>query len=180
MAAIDKIKSIHGEVEKSRHALIPDWAYRDVLFMLIYYSISSFELLERKLTGAEKDEVYGVFYRLGMRLQLKDLPENYLDWLPVREEHLLQNLEKSKNSIDLFKQYKKHLGTFRYFILKQSQIMVVPKHVNELLQLGKYSLLTPVLPIYQLSAMLNLSWVFKEIILPARYKFQIKNLDTVP
>src|SRR5881392_2385203 len=33
-AAIDKITAIHGSVEKSRNAKIPDWAYRDVLFML--------------------------------------------------------------------------------------------------------------------------------------------------
>src|SRR6201986_23019 len=40
LAAIDKIKSIHVAVEESRKASIPDWAYRDVLFMLTYYSIS--------------------------------------------------------------------------------------------------------------------------------------------
>src|SRR5215211_4848061 len=40
--AIDKISSIHGAVEKSRGAKIPDWAYRDVLYMLIHYSIAAF------------------------------------------------------------------------------------------------------------------------------------------
>src|ERR1700704_2369637 len=35
--AIDKITAIHSSVEKSRGSTIPDWAYRDVLFMLIYY-----------------------------------------------------------------------------------------------------------------------------------------------
>ena len=52
--AIQKITAIHSGVEKSRGASIPDWAYRDVLFMLIHYSIAAFELLERKLTAAEK------------------------------------------------------------------------------------------------------------------------------
>src|SRR5450759_3327253 len=33
--AIDKITSIHSSVERNRRSLIPDWAYRDVLFMLI-------------------------------------------------------------------------------------------------------------------------------------------------
>jgi len=46
---IDKIASIHAAVENSRGSLIPDWAYRDVLFMLIHYSRASFELLERKI-----------------------------------------------------------------------------------------------------------------------------------
>jgi len=54
LRAIDQITAIHKSVEKNRGANIPDWAYRDVLFLLIGYSISSFELIERKLTGAEK------------------------------------------------------------------------------------------------------------------------------
>jgi hypothetical protein len=177
LAAIDKIKAIHGAVEKNRAAQIPDWAYRDVLFMLIHYSISSFELLERKLTDDEKEEVYAVFYRLGRKMELKNLPTNYIAWLPVREGHLLQDLEKSKYSVDLFKQYKKHLGSFRYFILRQSQKMVVPKRVSTLLQFGKFSLLTPALPFYKLADKLKASWIIKEIILPAKYKLQIKNLD---
>src|SRR5215216_3638130 len=85
--AIDKISSIHSVVERNRGMSIPDWAYRDVLFMLIHYSIASFELLERKLTEAEKEDVYDVFYRLGDRMHLKSLPQNYHDWLPVREAH---------------------------------------------------------------------------------------------
>ena len=72
--AIDRITAIHSSVEKSRGAIIPDWAYRDVLYMLIHYSIASFELLERKLSLAEKEEVFDVFYRVGCRMQLKNYP----------------------------------------------------------------------------------------------------------
>ena len=179
LAAIDKIKSIHSAVEENRNSVIPDWAYRDVLFMLIYYSISSFELLERKLTDEEKEEVYSVFYRLGTRMGIKELPVNYVSWLPIREEHLQQNLEKSNYSVDLFLQYKKHLGSFRFFILKQSQMLVVPKRVHELLQLRKFSFVKPVLPLYKLTVKLNASWIVKEMILPAKYSRQIKDLDVV-
>src|SRR3954469_3171135 len=63
--AIDKITAIHAGVEKNRGYSIPDWAYRDVLFMLIHYSIASYELLERKLSEEEKQEVFDVFYRVG-------------------------------------------------------------------------------------------------------------------
>src|SRR5687767_1254997 len=52
---IDKIRAIHTAVEDQRKATIPDWAYRDVLFMLVHYSIASFELLARKLTEEEKE-----------------------------------------------------------------------------------------------------------------------------
>src|ERR687890_6548 len=41
LSSIDKITAIHAAVEAKREAKIPDWAYRDVLFMLIAYSIRS-------------------------------------------------------------------------------------------------------------------------------------------
>src|SRR5688500_6176099 len=82
LLAIDKITAIHSQVEANRGAKIPAWAYRDVLFMLIHYSIASYELLERKITAAEKEEVYNVFFRLGTRMGLNDLPTNYIDWIP--------------------------------------------------------------------------------------------------
>src|SRR4026207_431400 len=66
--AIDKMRSIHSAVESSRGSAIPDWAYRDVLFMLIHYSISSFEVLERKLSEEEKEEVFTVFHKVGSRM----------------------------------------------------------------------------------------------------------------
>jgi hypothetical protein len=179
LAAIDKIHAIHSSVEQNRGAKIPDWAYRDVLFMLIHYSISSFELLERKLSEAEKQEVYDVFQRLGTRLKLKELPPDYHSWLPVREQHLQQDLAKTPYSIDLFKQYKKHLGSFRYFILRQSQIMVVPCRVSELLGLGKYAALTPFLFMYKIAARLKSEWLVKAVILPQQYKAQIRGLDIV-
>src|SRR6478752_4654038 len=37
--AIDAMASIHSRVEEKRAQSIPDWAYRDVLFMLIDYSV---------------------------------------------------------------------------------------------------------------------------------------------
>src|SRR5215510_13202952 len=111
--AIDKITAIHSAVEANRGARIPDWAYRDVLFMLIHYSLASYELLERKLTDAEKEDLFDVFYRVGSRMGLKGLPLNFDEWKIMQQEHLQQDLEKSYYTTDLFKQYKKHLGWFR-------------------------------------------------------------------
>lgn len=78
LKTIDSIFVIHKVVENNRGKAIPDWAYRDVLYMLIHYSIASFELLERKLSAEETEEVYNVFYRFGMRMKLKDLPQNHI------------------------------------------------------------------------------------------------------
>ncbi len=124
--AIDTMRQIHTAVEQNRGAAIPDWAYRDVLFMLIHYSIASYELLEKKLCDEEKEEVFNVFYRVGARMGLKELPLTYIEWLPVRKAHLMEDLQKSDHTADLFKQYKKHLGAMRFKVLIEAQKLVVP------------------------------------------------------
>jgi hypothetical protein len=147
--------------------------------MLIHYSIASFELLERKLSASEKEEVFQVFYRVGDRMKLKDLPQNYDQWVISQQQHLEQDLVKSDYTLDLYKQYKKHLGAMRYWILKESQILVVPRRVNELLQLGSFSWVSPLLFFYKLSRLVRLDGVLKSLLLPAAYKKQIRELDIV-
>jgi hypothetical protein len=178
--AIDRIKAIHEGVEAARGSTIPDWAYRDVLFMLIHYSIASYELLERKLTEVEKEDVYEVFYRLGLRMELKELPLNYSKWLVAREKHLMEDLKQSDYSKDLYLQYKKHLGAVRFKLLKEAQVLVVPERVIELMKFHSSSLLGPVVPLYKISRRFKLDWILKEILLPSKYKSQIKDLDVVP
>ena len=178
--AIDKITSIHQAVEQKRTAQIPDWAYRDVLFMLIHYSIASYELLERKLSITEKEEVFDVFYRVGKRMGLKDLPLTYTEWLLAREVHLTENLQASKYTFDLFKQYKKHLGILRYEVLVEAQKLVVPKTVKKLLYLNDFSLLSLAVPIYKISRRIKMDWLFKNLLLPDAYKTQIKEIDIHP
>lgn len=179
-AAIDKITSIHSDIEKSRGASIPDWAYRDVLFMLIHYSIAAFELLERKLTPAEKQDVFDVFYRVGSRMRIKNLPSNYNEWLIAREQHLKNDLKKSNYTIDLYKQYNRQLGFVRYKILLESQILVAPKQVKQKLGFKKFSLLAPAVPLYKLSRNIKLDRLLKALLLPKEYKSQIKALDIIP
>jgi len=174
---IDNITSIHKGVENKRGEAIPEWAYRDVLFMLIHYSIASFEVLERKLSLNEKQGVFDVFYRFGNRMNLKGLPDNYTQWLAVRKYDLEHDLIKSNYSTDLYKQYKKHLGSFRYSVLLEGQIIVVPEKVRQLLRLRKFSFLTLILPFYKLSRILKLDGFIKSIILPAKYKEEIKEMD---
>jgi hypothetical protein len=177
--AIHRITAIHNGVEKNRGAKIPDWAYRDVLFMLIHYSIAAFELLERKLAPEEKEEVYNVFLRVGQGMQIPALPLTYNDWLPVREKHMADDLIRSRYSDDLFRQYRKHLGTFRYRVMKEAQIAVVPKQVAVLLRFRRFSLLKPIVPLYQFSRRLKLDALVKVLLLPNAYKKQIYALDVV-
>ncbi len=176
-AAIDKITSIHSAVESSRGAKIPDWAYRDVLYMLIHYSIAAFELLERKLNEKEKEEVFDVFYRVGKRMQLKELPANYTEWVVSRELHMEKDLQKGNYTDDLFVQYKKHLGTARYKVLIEAQKLVVPEKVAAMLHFNKFAPLDYFVPIYKLSRTIKLDGLIKILLLPPKYKKEIDELD---
>ncbi|MBF8964947.1 DUF2236 domain-containing protein [Pontibacter sp. FD36] len=178
--AIDTMAKIHAGVESKRGMSIPDWAYRDVLFMLIDYSIRSFELLERKLSDAEKESVFEVFWRVGTRMGLQGLPETYQDWLHMRQRHLEENLAASHFTTDLYKQYRKHLGPIRYKLLLEGQKLIVPTIVRKQLALGKWSVLKPVLSVYKLSRRLRADWLIKSLILPPAYKSEIKELDVHP
>jgi len=174
---IDSIYQIHKVVEKNRERAIPDWAYRDVLYMLIHYSIASFEVLERKLSIKEKEEVFDVFYRFGCRMKLKGLATDYSGWLLQRKNDMENDLEKSSYTIDLFKQYKKHLGGVRYFILTEGQKLIVPERVRQLLHFNKISLLSFVLPLYKISRYLKLDDFIKKLILPKKYEKEIYGLN---
>ena len=175
--AIDSMASIHARVEADRGTRIPDWAYRDVLYLLIDYSIRSYELLERKLTRDEKEEVFNVFNRVGIRMGLTNLPATIDEWVIQRQQHLRQNLQHSTFTDDLFKQYRVHLGRIRFWILREVQSLIIPRPVHRLLELKKYSILSPLLSVYKLSKYVNLDRFFKMLLLPADYKKRILALD---
>lgn len=111
---------------------------------------------------------------------LKELPLDYAARLPVRQAHLMRDLQKSEYTVDLFKQYKKHLGAMRFKVLIEGQKLVVPERVKELLNFSDFSFLTPVVPVYKISRLMKMDWLLKNILLPADYKDQINELDVRP
>lgn len=178
--AIDQITAIHKNVEASRGMRIPDEAYLDVLYLLIDYSIRSYELLERKLSESEKGEVFEVFYRVGKRMGLVGLPVSYEDWQIKRKNQLATGLICSDFTFDLYRQYRKHLGPVRYWILKQAQLLLVPRHAKALLQLGRIQWISPILFIYKLFRVVSLQNILKNAILPPTYIAQVQAMDTTP
>jgi hypothetical protein len=180
LRAIDQITTIHKNVEAGRGMRIPDEAYLDVLYLLIDYSIRSYELLERKLSDSEKAEVFEVFYRVGKRMELVGLPVSYQDWLIKREEQLTSRLICSDFTFDLYGQYRKHLGFIRYWILKQAQLLLVPQQAKKLLRLGNIHWLSPIVFIYKLFRLVNLQNILKNAILPPAYVAQVQAMDRIP
>ncbi len=177
LAAIDTIANIHKGIEQQRNAQIPEWAYRDVLYMLIDYSIRAFELLERDCTNQEKEDVYDVFFRMGKHMGISQLPDNYRDWLTDRNTHLEQDLVFSQYTPHLFAQYKKHLGAFRYGLVLHVQRELAPARVLELLQFKRYKILSGVIPLYKMTKQIKIGRFAKSFLLPNAYRAQILKLD---
>jgi uncharacterized protein (DUF2236 family) len=177
LKAIDHITAIHKGVEAKRGASIPATAYLDVLFMLIGYSIGSFELLERKLSPEEKAEVFNVFERVGRRMGLTGMPGSFDEWEQMRQQYLQENLVVSTFSADLYKRYRQSLGPIRYFLLLQAQVLLVPGRVRRLLDLPSIHWLHPVVQLYKFVRFLRMDKSVKILLLPPRYRAQVFGLD---
>jgi hypothetical protein len=175
--AIDTITQIHKSIEKKRGSEIPEWAYKDVLFMLIDYSIRAYELLERPLTRAEKEDVLGVFRRVGCRMGLRNSPCSYGDYQSQRLQHLTNNLEYSSFTIDLYDQYKVHLGKLRFYLLLEAQRLILPERVKTLFWTRRFSLIKPLIGSYRLLRSVHLDRPLKNLILPKAYQQDIDALN---
>ncbi|WP_118974503.1 oxygenase MpaB family protein [Taibaiella koreensis] len=173
-AAIARIRQIHTGVEQSRGSAIPDWAYRDVLFMLIHYSLAAFELLERPATPAEKETLAAVFLQVGERMGITGLPKDEASWRQAYQEHLSANLQYSKYTTDLYRQYRKHLGPLRYHFLLQVQLRLVSPIPLRLLPLKPSAFTGLLLDLYRKVHILRF---LRAVLIPAQYKAQVRQLD---
>ncbi|HJQ68504.1 MAG TPA: oxygenase MpaB family protein [Blastocatellia bacterium] len=177
LRAIDRISQIHSEVERRRGQSIPDWAYRDVLYMLIDYSERAHRLLYGPLSMAERQELYEVFRRVGAGLRIPSLPESYAEWRPDRKLHLDRDLICSNHTKLLFKQYRRHLGPWRYEVLLQVQAQVVPDEVRKLLGLTRVDLLSQLIRAYGVVERLSLQWLVEGVLIPPQYWGRVRELD---
>src|SRR5688572_9991341 len=132
-----RMRAVHEAVERKRGQQIPDWAHRDVLYMLMDYSERAYELLARPLTADEQRDLYDVFYRVGTGLRIPDLPRTYEAWKGDRSLHLRRDLLCGEATTELYEQYRVHLGGWRYQLLLRIQAILAPSHVRDLLRLRR-------------------------------------------
>ncbi len=180
IAAINTINTIHQGVETKRRSQIPDWAYRDVLFMLIDYSIRAFELMERPLLENEKVEVFKVFSEVGSRMRIRGLPENFEVYEKMRINHLENHLKYGDSTKKLYCQYRKSLGRMRYRLLIETQSLILPEVVRKLLKLRDLSVMRLLIPLYKISRKLGMDHWLRSLILPGKFKKEINTMDFAP
>jgi hypothetical protein len=171
---------VHRAVERQRGQPIPDWAHRDVLYMLIDYSERAHELLARPLTPDQQDELYDVFYRVGTGLRIPGLPASYTRWREDRECHLRRDLAHSDGTVALYAQYRNHLGAWRYRLLLRIQAILTPEHVRGLLRLRSAEWLRPLLRVYPILVRAGLRTIIQRLLMPSRYLPAVRSLDLAP
>ncbi len=173
-----RINAVHSAVERARGQSIPDWAHRDVLYMLIDYSQRAYELLHGPLTSGEEDDLYEGFLRVGRGLNVERLPVTFSEWRTDRERHLKRDLVYSAFTRRLFEQYRKHLGWWRYQLLLDLQALLVPVHVRELLRLSaKPMLVSSGVNLYALIARTWLQEPARRMLIPRQYWHQVHGLS---
>ena len=176
----ERIVAVHQAVEGERGQRIPDWAHRDVLYMLIDYSERAHELLARPLTEAEQRELYDVFRRVGTGLRIPDLPRTYAEWRVDREHHLRRDLLRGDGTDALYAQYRKHLGGWRYHLLLRVQSILMPEHVRGLLRMKRAKWLRPLVRFYPLLVRAGLRSLVQRVLMPPAYLPAIRALDHAP
>ena len=174
---LDRIRLIHEAVERERGRRIPDWAHRDVLYMLIEYSERAHETLAGPLTADEQRDLYDVFLRVGLGLGIPDLPRTYAGWRADRERHLRRDLVRSEGTRALYARYREHLGRFRYGLLLRVQAMLAPAHVRALLDLPPAGALRWLTRLYPLLVRAGMRPLIQWLLMPAQYLSAVRGLD---
>ncbi len=172
-----RIRAVHQAVERERGQQIPDWAHRDVLYMLIDYSERAHEMLARPLSAGEQRELYDVFYRVGTGLGIPGLPPAYAEWRADRERHLRCDLMHGDGTEALYAQYRKHLGPWRYHLLLRLQSILTPEHVRGLLRMKRAEWLRPLLRFYPVLVRAGLRSIIQRLLMPSTYLAAARGLD---
>jgi ER-bound oxygenase mpaB/B'/Rubber oxygenase, catalytic domain len=174
---LDRINAAHVSVQRRRGEPIPDWAFRDVLYMLIDHSERAYRLLFRPLTHSEQEELYSVFHRIGERLNIQELPANYDEWQTDRLRHLERDLAYTPHTGLLYERYREHLGEWRYQILLQVQALLVPERVRHLLGIEPFRPLALAARAYGFLRVRELRSLIHWLLLPSDHLDEVKQLE---
>ena len=175
--ALGGIRAAHAAVEQRRGARIPDWAHRDVLYLLVDYSERAFSALHRPLTPVEREELWAVFRRVGTGLAIPELPADHAAWRADRQRHLLRDLAVGPHTVALYDAYRRALGPWRHALLRQVQGALAPEHVRGLLDLPRRRATAGLLRLYPALTQGGLAPVARRLLVPQDHLAAVQRLD---
>src|SRR5215211_6307342 len=137
---IERINRIHQRVEDARGEEIPQWAYRDMLFILIDYGERAHEVVFGAMTESERASHFGVGLALGRAMHLSGLPTTYAEYRNQRHQQLLEDYARGPLTEELYASYRRVLGPLRFRLLELVQASVLPEELRDVLRLEPYPL----------------------------------------
>lgn len=176
-ATINNINRIHGHVEKSRGMAIPQWAYRDVLYITIDYAERAHQIVFGPMTDAERVEYFEAGIALGQAMHLEGLPATYAEYQVQRHQQFIEDYAHTPLTDKLFASYKAAIGPVRYWALRYIMAGLIPVELRNVLGLKPNWLVDKLLRLYRYlpGGGNKLRWVHG-IILPPRFAKQLGSL----
>ncbi|WNG24518.1 DUF2236 domain-containing protein [Cystobacter fuscus] len=176
-AKLAQINAIHKAVERKRGMSMPDWAHRDVLYLVLDYSERAFTLVHRPLTAEEQEGIYQYTRRIGEGLGMRGLPANYPEWRRHRNEIISENLVYSDYTRELMKSFRRDLGPWRFQLLLQAQGLITPEPVRNLLGLNPLPGLNQALQFYRFLVASGLRGIIQKTLIPPDHLSTVQSLD---
>ncbi|ATB33199.1 oxygenase MpaB family protein [Melittangium boletus] len=176
-AKLAQINAIHKAVERKRGQTMPDWAHRDVLYLVLDYSERAFTLVHRPLTAEEQEGCYQYTRRIGEGLGMQGLPTSYPEWRRHRDAILTENLAHSDYTLALLKSFRRDLGPWRFQLLLQAQSLIAPEPVRKLLGLKPMPGLNQALQLYRLLVASGLRSIIQKTLIPPDRLSAVQSLD---
>lgn len=174
------INRIHQAVERTRGAVIPDWAYRDVLFILIDYGERAHTIVYGPMSAAERESHFHTLITLGQALHLTDLPTTYPAYCTQRHQQLMNDYAHSELTEQLNTAYRTALGPVRYWLLQHLQGCLLPVELQALTGLYPHPAIVLLLRLYRYlpGGGNKLRWLHS-ILLPSRFAGQLRQLSHI-
>jgi ER-bound oxygenase mpaB/B'/Rubber oxygenase, catalytic domain len=179
--AIERINRIHRHVEQARGEEIPQWAYRDMLFILIDYGERAHEVVFGPLTEAERASHFGVALALGRAMHLSGLPTTYAEYRAQRHQQLLEDYARGPLTDELYASYRRALGPLRFGLLRLVQASVLPGELRDVLRLEPHPLVDQLLRCYRfMPGGGNKLRPLHNVLLPGRFAKQLRQMERTP
>lgn len=177
LAAVERVNRIHGRVEQARKVTIPDWAYRDVLFILIDYGERAHTIVFGPMTAAERLTHFAALLAIGQAMHIPGLPADYTAYQVQRHQQLLDDYAHSALTTELYASYRRDLGLVRYWLLRLLQGSLLPAELHPVIGLTPTPLVNLLLRYYRYlpGGGNKLRWLHGTL-LPRRYAQQLRGL----
>jgi hypothetical protein len=179
--AIGRINRIHRRVEEARGEEIPQWAYRDMLFILIDYGERAHEVVFGPMKEAERISHFRVALALGQAMHLSDLPTTYTEYRDQRHQQLLEDYARSPLTDELYASYRRALGPLRFRLLRLVQASVLPEELRDILRLEPSPVVEELLRCYRyVPGGGNKLRPLHGALLPGQFVKQLREMERAP